>query len=152
MDPGGRIKVNAPQVVGEVIDGEAVIVNLTSGAYYSLAGAGGVVWSCIERRASVSEVVRAVKARFTGDGAAIEADVLRLIAELQDQGLVVPAAAGGEAMAAVAPDEPGAGPTPYEPPSLRRYDDMQDLLLLDPIHDVDEMGWPNVKPTPGPSS
>jgi hypothetical protein len=22
------------------------------------------------------------------------------------------------------------------------YEDMQDLLLLDPIHDVDETGWP----------
>ena len=25
---------------------------------------------------------------------------------------------------------------------FERFTDMQDLLLLDPIHDVDETGWP----------
>jgi hypothetical protein len=33
----------------------------------------------------------------------------------------------------------------FEPPILEKYVDMQDLLLLDPIHEVDERGWPNVK-------
>jgi hypothetical protein len=28
-------------------------------------------------------------------------------------------------------------------PVLNKYTDMQDLLLLDPIHEVDERGWPN---------
>jgi hypothetical protein len=28
---------------------------------------------------------------------------------------------------------------------LERYTDMQELLLLDPIHDVDESGWPHRK-------
>jgi hypothetical protein len=30
----------------------------------------------------------------------------------------------------------------WEAPKLTVYEDMQDLLLLDPIHDVDETGWP----------
>ena len=25
---------------------------------------------------------------------------------------------------------------------MEKYDDMQELLLLDPIHEVDEAGWP----------
>ena len=33
----------------------------------------------------------------------------------------------------------------YEPPILNRYDDLQNLALLDPIHDVEEAGWPNRK-------
>lgn len=33
-------RVNSPSVIGEVLDGEAIIVNLDSGAYYSLNGAG----------------------------------------------------------------------------------------------------------------
>jgi hypothetical protein len=31
---------------------------------------------------------------------------------------------------------------------LNKYSDMQELLLLDPIHDVDDAGWP--KPNPDP--
>ena len=30
----------------------------------------------------------------------------------------------------------------YTAPKLATYSDLQDLLLLDPIHDVDETGWP----------
>ena len=33
-------------------------------------------------------------------------------------------------------------PTEFTPSKLNRYADMQDLLLLDPIHEVDEEGWP----------
>ena len=31
---------------------------------------------------------------------------------------------------------------PFEAPVLYTYTDMAELLLLDPIHDVDETGWP----------
>lgn len=30
----------------------------------------------------------------------------------------------------------------FEEPIFHKYTDMEDLLLLDPIHDVDETGWP----------
>ena len=30
----------------------------------------------------------------------------------------------------------------FERPKLGKYTDMQDLLLADPIHEVDEQGWP----------
>jgi len=33
----------------------------------------------------------------------------------------------------------------FRAPVLNVYADMKDLLLLDPIHDVDEVGWPTPK-------
>jgi hypothetical protein len=39
----------------------------------------------------------------------------------------------------------GIGKSPFEMPKLSKYTDMEDLLALDPIHEVDEMGWPNAK-------
>jgi hypothetical protein len=33
----------------------------------------------------------------------------------------------------------------FMPPELFKYTDMQDVLLLDPIHDVDVKGWPEPK-------
>ena len=41
--------------------------------------------------------------------------------------------------------EPHVLPEPQEgfvAPQLHKYTDMQELLLLDPIHDVDQEGWP----------
>jgi hypothetical protein len=34
----------------------------------------------------------------------------------------------------------------FNAPVLNKYTDMQDLLLLDPIHEVDATGWPSIKP------
>ena len=34
----------------------------------------------------------------------------------------------------------------FEAPSLEKYTDMQDLVLLDPVHEVDQTGWPRQQP------
>jgi hypothetical protein len=41
--------------------------------------------------------------------------------------------------------DPGPIEGKFEAPVLQKYTDMQDLLLLDPIHDTDETGWPNIR-------
>jgi hypothetical protein len=33
----------------------------------------------------------------------------------------------------------------FLPPEIDIFSDMQDILLLDPVHDVDESGWPILK-------
>jgi hypothetical protein len=48
-------------------------------------------------------------------------------------------------VAAPAPAAPAAGAV-FAPPRLEVFDDLQDLFLVDPIHDVDEAGWPHVTP------
>jgi hypothetical protein len=47
---------------------------------------------------------------------------------------------------------PSGEPSPREPfaaPALNTFSDMQELLLLDPIHEVDEAGWPVARQTTG---
>jgi hypothetical protein len=39
-----RYALNQPRVVGEVIDGEVMVINLDTGVYYSVTGAGAAVW------------------------------------------------------------------------------------------------------------
>jgi hypothetical protein len=34
----------------------------------------------------------------------------------------------------------------YVAPAFDRYTDMAELLLIDPVHDVDEAGWPQPLP------
>jgi hypothetical protein len=44
-------------------------------------------------------------------------------------------------------DVPGddvQGELPFVAPVLDKYTDMQELLLLDPIHEVDASGWPKL--------
>jgi hypothetical protein len=34
-------------------------------------------------------------------------------------------------------------PARFVEPALNKYTDMQELLLLDPVHEVSEAGWPS---------
>ncbi len=141
-----RFRVNEPAVIHQEIDGELVIIHLDRGVYFSLTASGALMW----RRLAAGESQAAVARKVAGDLGADEAELTAALAELIDQlvaeQLLVPVP-GGQAHDDTQADAEGAAtPTPkpgtFERPILQRYDDLQDLLLLDPIHAVDETGWP----------
>ncbi len=136
-----RIRVNAPNVIGESIGGEVLIVNLETGAYFSSSGLGDAVWAMVAESGDTAAIVDAVGAHYPGDG--VREAVGAFLDQLLDEGLVVEAGADSGSIAATAP---GALPGSFEAPVLRKYTDMQDLLLLDPIHEVAETGWPAALP------
>ena len=145
-----RFRVNTPTVTHETIDGEAVIINLDSGNYYSLVEVGSLIWSLVEKGASANEVQDLVLQTYQGDAGVIDRGVQELLAQLQQENLIVPFDGAGEAVdlnGAALSDNNHEKPS-FNPPLLHKYSDMQELLLLDPIHDVDETGWP--KPNPDP--
>jgi hypothetical protein len=134
--------VNTGQVISEIIDGEAVMINLTTGNYYSLNESGAAAWTAIEAGASVGDLVELLSARYEGDRAEIQSAVERLIDELTREELIV----GSEGNGSPPPSlDPVAKPVPFQPPTLEKHTDMQDLILLDPVHEVGEQGWPHVK-------
>lgn len=137
-------KLNQPFVVSEVIDDEAVIMNLKSGRYYSARHSGALLWSWLEQGRSLESLAVGLADIYGGDEGDYSAGVAAFIASLLEQGLIVPTAAG----AVASPGIGECGVTPaadYTPPLLEVYADMEDLLLLDPIHDIDEVGWPVAK-------
>lgn len=137
-------RINTPRIVHQTIDGETIIIDFDSGAYFSADGIGAVIWEQIAQNASVNDIVHALAQRHTGDRADIKQGVEQFLIELQRESLIapldgVPSAPG----AAPAMPDPNLAPRPaFQAPSLHKYTDMQDLLLLDPIHEVDEQGWP----------
>lgn len=138
MAANHAFRVNAPAVIREVFEDEAVLVHLESGNYYSLNGTGASVLQWIEGGLSREGVIARARQSWNADDAAIEHAVAALIDELVQERLIVP-----DGIARDPIDDAAAGASgPFTAPALSRYTDMQDLLLLDPIHDVDETGWP----------
>jgi len=127
-------EICTPSVVGEVIDGEAIIMNLQSGVYYSADGLGASIWQAIDGRASEDDILQWIAAAFAEPSAG--ADARTFIGELLKRDLI--RVAGEPPAAAVLPQLSG----PYRRPVLSIHEDMQDLIQLDPIHDVAEIGWP----------
>jgi hypothetical protein len=141
-----RFRVNTPMVTHETIDGEAVIINLDSGNYYSLVDVGSFIWSLIEQGASAGEVQNLVSQSYAGNASEIDRGVQDLLVQLQQESLIVPLDEAGAFNPMELASSNGHEKPSFNPPLLNKYSDMQELLLLDPIHDVDEAGWP--KPNP----
>jgi len=135
-----QFRINTPHVINEVIDGEAVIINLGSGDYFSLRGSGAYIWQAVEAGADASAIVDAFVAAGLGSAAELIPAVDGLLDQLVAEGLVV------EATDRPAPLLGAPDMAVFEPPALEKFTDMQDLILLDPVHEVDERGWPHAAP------
>lgn len=130
------LEIAAPQSVAQDFDGEIVALNLTSGTYYSLRDLGAVVWRDLAAGHPVESL-----AAIAADSLGGPQPVLDFAAKMSEEGLMRPAAANvvpvGEpqlvrALGGVAPAL-----------TFEVFLDMKTLLLLDPVHEVDEtQGWP----------
>lgn len=145
LDPEVAFRINTPRVVHQTIDGETVIIDFETGAYFSTDGTGAATWEEIARNSTCGDLVELLAARYAGERADIEQAVAHFMKELEDESLIVPCAptpaAGRRTAFPCAPPDPAVLPA-FCAPRLRKYTDMQDLILLDPIHEVDEQGWP----------
>lgn len=126
-----------PNIVFEVFDEEVVVVNLDTGKYYSIRNTGAYVWNSIVSHAAIDEIANAlINYHPNLDAAAIASDIRLFIEQLVHEGLIKRTEVTSKS-AEVA--EPACE---YIAPSMDIYNDMQEILLLDPVHDVDEAGWP----------
>jgi len=132
-------RINEPNVSSEAIDGEVIIVNLLNGNYYSAQDMGAYVWGRISHGENLDTMQTALCQRFAGNETTIRDDLSAFLDKLEDEKLIVKAdEAGSTRIDAPMPEQ-------YSGPNLNCYSDMNDLLLLDPIHDVEDEGWPRKK-------
>lgn len=133
-------QLNASDASVEVFDDEVLAINLRSGHYHSVRGIGVEIWSWLTAGWSDAQMAAGLRDAFLLTGADFTADVTRFLGQLTQAGLIVPdpSAAGQTGVPATVNFT-----MTYEAPQLESHTDMQDLLLIDPIHDVDvEVGWP----------
>lgn len=131
--------VRTGEVSSEIVENEALIIELESGNYFTTNGLGCFVWQMLGAGCSVDRICREISAATDRSVEAVGEEVRDFIADLEEQGLIVPTTTLPE------PDELGLDWETLDaqgPPVLEKYTDMRELLLIDPIHEVDEQGWP----------
>ena len=141
MAASEMIRINEPNVIHQVFDDEVVMVDLRSGNYFSLSDVGGEVLLAISSAgAPFNTVVDRLTLHYDAPREQIEADLTSFLALLRANDLVV------MSLSEAAPALPSPGSVEkrvYAPPTFAAYNDLQDLFLLDPVHEVDEnLGWP----------
>ncbi len=131
-----------PHISVSILDGELVAIDLASGSYYHAGVVGAQIWELASTQVEAQDIATRLADRYPGVDQVID-HVGAFLDQLIESGLVseheTPGPVDGPPSQ---PAEPPAGSGAYEPPNLGRFDDMQQLLLLDPIHDVDQSGWP----------
>jgi len=131
------LEIAAPGCAAQEFDGEVVALNLSNGIYCSFRDLGAVLWRDLAAGHPV-EAMAALLAPALGGTQVVQDFVARITAEglmrpatnaapVQDQPQVVAALAGGIAPAL----------------TFEVFEDMKNLLLFDPVHEVDDVkGWP----------
>ena len=131
MEFDTRLIVNRPSVISDVQGGEAVIIDLSVGHYYRLEAAGSAVWEKFAEGTSIDELIQSCE-----NAEALRPRVGEIVDELVSHGLVRP----------TLPGEGADGATPawqFTGFELEQFTDLEDILGLDPIHEVDpSRGWP----------
>ncbi len=124
-----------PRLASDIFDGEYIIANLDTGLYYSIQGLAVPLVNALPFETSGPVILQLAEA-FPDHAETIQKELTGVFRELLNEDII-------REGAAAAPGElnPGLVPDRYIPSRFNRYADMQDLLMLDPIHDVDEDGW-----------
>ena len=135
-------RVNEPDVIHQLFDREVVVVDLRNGSYYSLSESGGTAWLAFgSGGASFADVAQLLTAVYALPHDVVARDLQAFIAELTARDLLVACPPGTLSAATTTVATPTAT---YSPPEVRSYNDLQELFLLDPVHEVDAAaGWPN---------
>lgn len=124
-----------PRIAADVFDNEYVIANLDTGLYYSVQGIAVSLLQALPFENELAPIQQL--ADFNPAHAnAITPELRDIWHQLLTEGIVKHADA-----AHVTPQAAWQPANAYNPSRFNRYADMQDLLMLDPIHDVDEDGW-----------
>ena len=123
MESAKTYAVQDQKAISETLDGETIIINLETGSYYSMNADGTAVWNAIKKRELI-------------DGSS-EKSIRDFISFLEREDLV--------AETESTPDAVLADLNSAQNPHIEKYTDMQEMLLADPIHDVDQAGWPHMK-------
>jgi len=147
MNLNDRYKVNH-EVIHQTIDDEVIIVNLSSGNYYSLDKIGAVIWNYVEKNGSIGEMINNIYSNYDCTIEESKDATSELLSLLMDEKLIISNPdnnSKGDNIHTQFENNPNEQKNKFEKPTLGKYVDMKELLLLDPIHEVDEMGWPNTK-------
>ena len=134
-------KLNEEKMFYDYADGQAVVINYQTGMYYGMGLLASAILDRIIAGKNVDEIITAVKAlpQCPPD---IADRVHSFVEELQEKEIIVDgsAASGGA--------EPLANEVAEDGFDLKldMFAEMADLLLADPVHDVDmKEGWPKLK-------
>lgn len=136
-----RITKNSSLTV-EDFGHEVVAIDLNDGSYFSLKGCAAEIWRLIDPESPVSKMIERIGESYVLDAAALSRTAA-FLERCKQEGLISFEENALNGMDQMCANSSGDKVLPeFE---LEKVSDIQDILLLDPIHDVDDTGWPHTR-------
>jgi hypothetical protein len=127
--PDQRYQINEIDIAASVIEGEAVMINLATGVYYSMEETGAYVWELLEKHHNIVEIANELSRNYQVSSDEAEKDLSDLIKELINENLIL--VSDSEPVTQLSKKTVSERDT-YRSPELNIYRDMSDMLALDP--------------------
>lgn len=130
-------KLNEEKMFYDMAEGQAIVINFTTGVYYGTSSLGSAVLDALLAGADTASVLAAVQA-LPGCPADAGAQLSAFVDRLLEMEILVPGETTGAAVSI------GAGAlVDGFTMTVDEFNEVQDLILADPVHDVEvEQGWP----------
>lgn len=155
MARDARYRLRLPEITVESFEGESIVIDFASGCYFSLSSSAAEILALLISGASEEQALARMVARHPDGATRLETDFDALLGRLLAERIVLagdPSPAPSVAPAASDGVLPGTNAA-YEPPLLERFEDMREMLLLDPIHELDQATWGgSTAQPPGPGT
>ena len=131
--------LNDSKMFSDIADGIAIVINSETGIYYGMNGLATVVFDALMSGADTAAVLAALKA-LPGAPADMDARLNGFVDKLKGFEIVMDG--DGNAAAVEVSIDPAAATADDFALMVEEYNDAQELLLADPIHEVKEdTGW-----------
>jgi hypothetical protein len=86
VDQDARLR-RSKNATYQTVEGEAILIDVVSGAYYSLNEVGTVFWELLDGSRSVAECAETIASTYDAPLDVITADLLELAGDLVSEGL-----------------------------------------------------------------
>jgi hypothetical protein len=124
-----------PRLIADVFDEDVIIANLDTGTYYSLSGVAAQILGALPFQDS-SKVFNEIASKFQEKSIEIVIELNECFKNMQDEEVIIVVDSEGKSKKVTLKE-----PLKYIKSEFLTYTDLQELLLLDPIHEIDEDEW-----------
>jgi len=133
-----QLILNTSNISQERLDGEVVVISFNTGKYFSAKGPAADLFWLLEKGIDQSLWTSILSENFS-NFANVDSGITEFLSAGVAEELFVPLESPSREIPTLPMDYVR---TAWETPKLVVFEDLQDLLLLDPIHDTSLEGWP----------
>jgi hypothetical protein len=146
----GRTTVDTHRAAHESLAGETIVIDTISGRLLMITGFGSALWDGLVEGVDLERLFEEVGRHYGAD--ATDA-VVAFVDTLRSHEFLVDGAEPLEDQAGSGPGLLGTWPDEFVRPTIETYDEIAEIMTMDPIHEVDpDLGWPHVLSEPAPHS